>query len=190
MRVVRHASSATTDMTPELEGRYLTWLHSKVVLEYMPSSDQSYYELLRILHAMEFTWKVVGDDNRAEYGLEVRRIFVKDTKSVVSDQWMSEPCSVLEMLIALSDLAEFESDTPRHIWFWRFMKNLGLSDLNDASNPDAYSDIEPIVDRFIEREYDANGNGGLFPLQDPHHDQRQVEIWYQLCAYLLEGGLI
>ena len=171
-----------------LEDRYLSWLHGKVVLEYMPSSDESFYELLRVLHATEFIWLVKGDDNRAEYGLEVRRIFSTDTRQDVSADWMSEPCSVLEMLIALADHADFETDTPRHIWFWRFMQNLGLAEMNDASNPDVYADIEPIIHRFVWREYASDGTGGLFPLKGPHADQRQVELWYQFCAYILEGG--
>lgn len=174
-------------MTPELEGRYLSWLHSKVVLEYMPSSDRSFYELLRILHGIEFTWYVIGDDNRMAYGLEIRKMFVRESRSCVDDQWLSEPCSVLEMLIALSDLAEFDTDTPRHIWFWKFMENLGLSDMNDASNPDAYSDVEPIVQCFVDRGYSPNGQGGLFPLRDPNDDQRNVELYYQFCAYLMEN---
>ena len=39
---------------------------------------------------------------------------------------------------------------------------------------------------IIWRTYDSNGYGGLFPLRNPREDQRKVELWYQLNAYLLE----
>ena len=42
------------------------------------------------------------------------------------------------------------------------------------------------LDGFINRQYEANGEGGLFPLKGVCEDQREVEIWYQMNAYLYE----
>ena len=39
---------------------------------------------------------------------------------------------------------------------------------------------------FINRQYDYDGWGGLFTVQNPRRDLRQVEIWYQMCWYLSE----
>jgi hypothetical protein len=43
-----------------------------------------------------------------------------------------------------------------------------------------------ILDRVIRREYEPDGTGGFFPLQNPLEDQTQVEIWYQMAAYINE----
>lgn len=177
-------------MYEELEARYLSWLHYKVVLEFAPNTSQSFYELFRILNSIEFVYSVTGDDNRAAYGKQLREFFCTETRSSRVPSWLDEPCSVLEMLVAFADEAEFNTETQRYIWFWRFMDNLKLSHLNDAVNPDAYSDVAPIIDRFLWRKYSSDGSGGLFPLRRPREDQRHVEIWYQFCAYVMENGYI
>ena len=173
----------------ELEERYFTWLHGRVVLEFAPSQSRSYYELFKVLHNIEYVWLVLGDDNRAEYGKELRRTFMNVHRQPVPYGWNSEPCSVLEMLIAFASEAEFETDISSPEWFWRFLSTLRLDHLTDAvpQNPDY---IETIIDTFIWRKYDYYGNGGLFPLDHPQQDQRNVEIWYQFCAYVHERALI
>lgn len=177
-------------MNEELEARYLSWLHSKVVLEFAPNSSHSYYELFRILNSIEFIYSVQGDDNRAAYGKQLREFFLTESRTPRDYAWLDEPCSVLEMLVAFADEAEFNTDVARHVWFWKFLDNLGLSYLNDAVNPDAYADVDPIIDRLIWRTYSYNGDGGLFPLDHPKEDQRRVEIWYQFSAYAIENGYI
>ena len=42
----------------------------------------------------------------------------------------------------------------------------------------------------IDRDYDASGFGGIFPLRRPAEDQRKVELWYQAAAYILENGVV
>jgi hypothetical protein len=32
-----------------------------------------------------------------------------------------------------------------------------------------------------------SGLGGMFPLEDPREDQRAIEIWYQMMAYINEN---
>lgn len=177
-------------MNEELEARYLSWLHNKVVLELAPNSAQSYYELFRILNGIEFVYLVPGDDNRAAYGKQLREFFLTESRCRRDPNWLNEPCSVLEMLIAFAGEAEFETEIPKHIWFWTFLDTLKLSHLNDAVNPDAYADIIPIIDVLIWRTYSYNGRGGLFPLEHPKQNQREVEIWYQFSAYILENNYV
>jgi len=66
------------------------------------------------------------------------------------------------------------------------INNLGLQDCHDAGFIAEY--VEDVTHAVIWRTYNENGNGGLFPLRDSDQDQRQVEIWYQLSAYLLENS--
>lgn len=46
-----------------------------------------------------------------------------------------------------------------------------------------------IIDRFNRRAYQSNGAGGLFTLISPNVDMRQLDIWYQLMAYLNENNI-
>jgi hypothetical protein len=47
--------------------------------------------------------------------------------------------------------------------------------------------VNQILTNLVERTYQKNGKGGLFPLKQPAKDQRRVEIWYQMAAYLNEN---
>ena len=41
---------------------------------------------------------------------------------------------------------------------------------------------------IINREYDADGDLGFFPLSDPPRDQRDVELLSQMNSYITENG--
>ena len=72
------------------------------------------------------------------------------------------------------------------------MENLDLRQFSDEVYED-YIDapdlVQERVDVFLDRAYSPDGTGGLFPLHEPDEDQRQVELWYQMSAYLLERVL-
>ena len=40
------------------------------------------------------------------------------------------------------------------------------------------------IHRFLDREYEFDGHGGLFVIKDTDVDLRGVEIWHQMCWYL------
>ena len=67
-------------------------------------------------------------------------------------------------------------------WFWGMIRNLGLSPMND-SNFDAEF-VDDVIARFLNREYEPDGKGGLFTIKNCDHDLRTVEIWRQLSWYL------
>jgi len=98
---------------------------------------------------------------------------------------MSLGCSFLEMLVALSRRLAFQEEREPRDWFWEMMDNLGLAKHTDDYD---YSEeeVNDILDRVIWRTYYTNGEGGLFPLRHASADQRHIELWYQMCAYLLE----
>jgi hypothetical protein len=50
----------------------------------------------------------------------------------------------------------------------------------------AYYYVCEIEGKIMDRRYERNGQGGLFPLRKPAMDQRDVEIWYQANAYMIE----
>ena len=67
-------------------------------------------------------------------------------------------------------------------WFWGMIRSLGLSPYDD--NHFNYQDVENVVDRFLNRDYEPTGKGGLFTVTSRPEDLRSVEIWYQMCWYL------
>lgn len=180
-----------TNVNDSLDGAYLEWLYSQVGIVQNRNPARSHWKLLRQLYTREFTWFVPNDDNRIEDGKELRSEFLLETGYQLDDpygHWFSLGCSMLEMLIGLSRRVAFESDRSPGEWFWRLMHNLELDHVTD----DIYEisieeEVEEILDRVIFRQYEYNGQGGLFPLRNAHQDQRAVEVWYQLQAYLLEG---
>lgn len=164
------------------DDKYLDALYSLVLPKTNKNPYRSYYLLFEQMHKKEFSWFIPNDDNRVEDGLELRYKLLG-----VSDKG-DDPCSFLEMLIALSQRAAFESNKSTVVWFWHLMNNLNLADYRDEYYPELEPfEVEHIMDRVINRTYDADGLGGLFPMHNTRGDQREVEIWYQLASYLLEG---
>jgi hypothetical protein len=169
-------------VTKPLDELYLEWLYSNVV---DPRGNNTYWNLLRALFVKEFFWFVPNDDNRIEDGRALRYEFIEDLDLDVSDpEWMRLGCSMLEMLVGLSRRLSLLGEGGAPDCFWQLMANLGLRIPDRKKFPAAY--VDETLDRVISRTYEPNGRGGLFPLCFPKSDQRDVEIWGQLNAYLLE----
>lgn len=171
-------------MREPIENEYFNWLCAKV----LDTNVRIYFDLMSILHRTEFIWVHPQDKNRAEDGLELRTDFLRETMSKSDSYWLNNPCSVLEMLIAFSKRASFQTDFPVRDWFWDIMRNLNLDGYRQVSISDA-EDIEQVLHFFVSRTYDRSGQGGMFPMRRPMIDQREVEIWYQFMEYLEDRGL-
>jgi hypothetical protein len=140
------------------------------------------------LFRKEFTWFVANDDNRVEDGKELREDFLAETGTERDRGWMEQGCSMLEMLIALSRRCAFETDEDPFQWFWVLVDNLELRPFVDDTFTDDFNvDVDVILDRVINRTYEPDGRGGLFPLRHAKTDQRKAEIWYQMASYLMEN---
>jgi hypothetical protein len=167
--------------------QYFNWLCDVVNV-----STVSYNKLLRLLHRTKFRWSNIRDKNRAEDGVDLRFRFRKSIDGLSRNEVLNwhdeEPCSVLEMMIALAIRAEEQiMDNPQvgnrtTQWFWGMVASLGLTGMSD----DMFDLIEAkdIIERFLDREYSPDGKGGLFTIRDCEYDLRDVEIWTQLCWYL------
>lgn len=176
-------------MNEPLDELYLKWLYSHVGNTRLRNPKRTYWDLLRQLYRKEFVWIISRDDNRLADGLELRREFVETTEYRFTKQdanWLQLGCSLLEMMIALCRHLNFEDDSQTvDEWFWELVTNLHLHKCNDASRFNE-AEVDEILDDLIWRTYEPCGLGGLFPLNEPEKDQREVEIWYQLQTYLLE----
>jgi len=166
-----------------IENVYFNWLCAKILYMQNPTPSLRYDNLLACLHREEFAWSIVGDDNRARDGVELRMEFLFASRYDPPLGWMEFPCSVLEMLIAFSKRAEHMSDIPFSNWFWTMIENLGLKEYNDARPLDE-PQVREVLHNFVWRLYDRNGFGGLFPIANAERDQRNLQIWYQFCDYV------
>lgn len=144
------------------------------------------------LYNMEYIWLIPNDDNRYEDGIALRDTFIDEGGQAHALPF--GPCTVLEMLIGLSYRLVLEIEQSRwekstNEWFWVLIDNLGLNFRHDEYGfpPDYVDLIVEKVNNFMHRHYKYNGNGGLFPIKRPKHDQRKIEIWYQMSEYVLEN---
>lgn len=177
-------------MNGTIEDRYFEWLYRHIGAVRNRNPARSYWRLMRVLYCTEFVWSVPNDDNRVEDGRDLRYEYIQERGDEgVDDLWLDLGCSFLEMLVALSHRLTFESLSGKSAgeWFWEMMHNLEL----DRYTDDIYEisieeEVEEVLQRLNDRTYLASGEGGLFPLQTPKQDQRDVEIRYQMSAYLLE----
>lgn len=176
----------------ELDSAYFDWIYQLV------NNDQylkhlSYRKLFETLYRTEFIYILHMDGNRAEDGIDIRYRFGYEygvDDCVIAEGLDTRPCSVLEMLVALSirceeNIMEDEAIGDRTgQWFWGMIASLGLGSMSDNRFDAEYVDY--ILDRFMNRKYDPDGRGGLFTLENPRRDLRNVEIWYQAMWYLDE----
>lgn len=174
---------------------YFNWLYGIV-----EDSDREYTFLLRQLFEVEFStdtaFLIDTDMNRIDDAMDLRKDFVKENlireDVLFIDDFNHQPCSLLEMMISLAYRMEDVMGMDRFPdWFWIMISNLGLDEFEDSSFKSIsmrriIDKIDRKVSNLLNREYCKDGTGGLFPLKNPDSDQRDVEIWYQMSAYLIE----
>lgn len=178
-----------------LKNEYFEWLYGLVCNGRGPQS-MSYRRLLMHLHATEFRYIIPRDQNRAGDGINLRYHFAltreHECSTDVTMDILDGPCSVLEMMVALADRCEQTIMDDESIgdrtgqWFWGMITNLGLGSMVDSRYD--RGTVNDILNRFLNREYEPDGRGGLFRVRDCDRDLRNVEIWYQLCWYLNSIG--
>lgn len=178
-------------MRDRINDEYFEWLFDLVCRQRF-AEQISYRRLLSYLHNTEFRYIIRRDQNRADDGIDLRYRFAlargnRDSyESIMAD--LEGPCSVLEMMIALAIRCEETIMDDANIgdrtgqWFWGMVRSLGLGSMTDSRFDREL--VEDVVTRFLDREYEPDGEGGLFTIRRCEYDLRTVEIWYQLCWYL------
>ena len=175
----------------DLSNEYFTWLYN-LVSENRYAEGISFRKLLICLHEIEFTWLIAKDQNRAEDGASLRYRFAITQGYDRDVEWVLDvldgPCSVLEMMVALALRCETDiMDDPQMgnrtgQWFWNMIVSLGLGPVIDGRFDKRLT--EAVIVKFLNREYDPDGRGGLFTVRNSNIDMREIEIWRQLCEYL------
>ena len=160
---------------------YYDWLCDMVDIQ----SHKNYSMLLSYLFDKEFFWTVKNDVNRAEDGKNLRHIFISETE-FDDDLWVDEPCSVLEMLIALARrtsidiMPDLEMDIS--YWFWQFLDNINALKMSNFSFE--VSKICEICDNLMQK----SGKNELFCVKKITQREKKVtEFWYLLQFWLDEN---
>lgn len=170
-----------------ISNRYFEWMYD-LVCEGRYSKSVSYRKLLTHLHSIEFIYSIPRDSNRANDGEKLRYRFALLQDCEELSDYLDDPCSVLEMILALAirveenimDDPEIGDRTAQ--WFWEMIANLGLGGMSDRHYDKDY--VNEVVYRFLYREYEPDGRGGLFRIRNCERDLRDVEIWCQFNYYI------
>lgn len=169
---------------------YFNWLYN-LVCEKRRGANISYRKLLMCLHDTDFRYSIPKDKNRAKDGVDLRYRFALaqyyDTDPDYITDMLDGPCSVLEMMIALAFRCEETMDDPdigdrTGQWFWGMVVSLGLGGMTDTRFDVRTADY--VIDRFLDRDFEPDGTGGLFTIPNCRRDLRDVEIWNQLWWYI------
>ena len=162
---------------------YFEWLKSLV------EAEEEYSFLWWKLHNTDFIWLIDRDENRAEDGKYLRYIFTVSAYDRIDfnqeevDEYLSGPCSVMELLVGLARRMEhdiMENDdlgdrTPE--WFHDMIKNLGL---------DIYDDKHYSISRRLGKIEDM-AKGWDHHLQ---FDSRYEVMVYVFCNIEHDLGII
>lgn len=171
----------------EIIDEYFEWLCS-IVCQHRDSKYISFDRLLWRLYTIEFRYIHPMDQNRAIDGTSLRWRFARDAGYPDVPDVLEEPCSVLEMMVALAVRCEVTlMDDPAYgdrtgQWFWTMIINLGLGSVTDAVYDERY--VDDVIETFLNLEYEPDGKGGLFRIRNCGYDLRDHEIWFQLNCYI------
>ena len=172
----------------DINNAYFNWLYDSVCSGKF-AEDISYRKLLMHLHNIEFVYSISRDSDRADDGIELRYRFPHECIGVEDIcRYIIGPCSVLEMMVALSIRCEETiMDDPRYgdrtkQWFWGMISSLGLGSMEDSRFDRKY--VDGVIRTFLNRKYESDGRGGLFTIRNCDYDLRKFSIWHQLCWYL------
>lgn len=146
---------------------------------------------------------VIKDDyNRVEDALTLRIDFVECYSDIYDDivpideygNFEEEDVSCLEMLLYLAlrleeDLMYDYKEGDRTIeWFFEFITNLNLDDItNENYSEKSCYYISEILDRWMNREYNDNGENGNIIITNRNCDMRNMPIWNQLQEFSREA---
>lgn len=171
----------------QIRNEYFEWLYNYICGRKF-NNRISFRKLFMLLHSIDFDFYIPDDSNRTIDGVNLRNRFANYMHDEEISNVLDEPCSVLEMMLALAIRCEETiMDNPEYgdrtvQWFWNMLTNLNLNRFSDdVFNEDIARDR---IYNFIERKYEPDGKGGLFYIRNCPTDLRTVDIWTQLCWYL------
>ena len=170
--------------------------------------------LARLFFETDFRWKsdIPDDENRAKVALDLREqyaehLLVGDNEFISDDvrkkidrvvKSILGPSCVFEVLVSLAkeidETLNMEEESHVADYFGKLMDNVGF----DFYDEEDYDDKPEMVtdywakrmNRWLDRDYLPDGEGGLFPLEMDSeglgmgNDQRKRSLWDQMQDWL------
>lgn len=177
-----------------LWGQYLQWVClSKVKMEM--TEFTRYNALINTLADIPFTYIHPMDENRYNDAISMRKEFEGVTESDLSTSpgYIDQP-TVFEVIAALANRCErqlmrnVQLGDRTKLWFYEMLTNLDVLKWDFEHLRYEYKDdVYQKVNRWMKREIEKDGTGGLFPLKHPRTNQKNEQLWNQMMAYLQEN---
>lgn len=178
----------------EIQQKYFDWLCDRVNRR---DIGEDHCFLLSCLFEIEYYYLVPNDENRAADGKRLREVFseLEGYNNDILEYLIHKPTTVLEVIIGLAERMDYILIDRRSKgckvsrWFWEMIANLGLIPFhpNDPNAEEKKKENLILVETWLERAYAPSGKGGLFPLKNAVENQQEVELWYQMQAYVQEN---
>lgn len=171
----------------QIKNEYFEWLYNYACKGRI-NDKISYRKLLMLMHDITFDFYIRNDMRRAIDGTDLRYRFAAVKHYDNIGAILDDPCSVLEMILALAIRIEenimcdpaYGDRTGQ--WFWDMLSNIGLGRMTDDIFNEKVASQK--LYNFMERQYSPDGKGGLFYIQNCDQDLANVPIWTQACWYL------
>jgi len=176
-------------ISEQINNLYFNWMASLAIPDVRKRDDYSL--LLVSLNDTKFYFTIPLDENRYIDGIDLRYRFGYEnniSREDISRYLNIRECSLLEMMVALAlkceDTIMYDPDIGNQLsnWFSEMIKSLKLEDMVNNNFDSEW--VQYRFDCLLNHEYEPNGSGGLFTINNPRQDMRTVEIWYQMCWYL------
>ena len=179
-----------------LDSMYIEWLLSKVSSK---ETEVDYSTLFNILYQTSVNLENMKelDSNRYQDGRMLRFRFeterANDILGIFSQddlrRFEDRPCSMLELLIALSlrmeeqIIGNLRYGDRTGQWFWEMLTNLGVGYMTN----ERFNNVEyrRCVSNFMNYAYDPDGKGCLF--RSEHKtiaEMTMLDVWYQMHEHL------
>lgn len=180
----------------EIKDRYFNWLWS-----YGSGGPIDEYKSVWVFMCMEEFYDLVDmDSNRVTDGLELRFRFIRETSINirVEDLDMAVgPCRFLEFFVGMCERMDdllYDCGSKLNDAFWTLLRNCGLYDCSETnlsyrggrSSRVQFDRIQSIIRNIVERRFDPDGVGGLFPCRTCPLDLRRLEWFQQMNLYYRE----
>lgn len=171
------------------ELRYIKYLANLTKMK----EQKNYWKLFQCLYSIDYRAIIRNDENRGVDGLDLRDhydYYFPDASCSIVELLADKPCSVLEMMVALCNRMEqgflydaYDDWIP--MIFMQMLSNLGLEHITDDNYDPDY--IAEVIERWLNREFEYDGSGSLFRLDNPPEDIRNVETWMAMSWFINEN---
>lgn len=167
---------------------YLEWVYDCATND--EEIKEKYRDLFDYLRTIPFRYSNCCplDENLLGYAKNLKYDFAYyhgiPYKDVENGEY--DDSSVFVVLFALAEHCRDHTDqnVPISYWFSLFIYNLGLMGQTAPYKID-YEYVNERVNKFLDRQYEPDGYGGIFYVPECETDMRVTPIWYQFQTYLI-----